>query len=65
MGRCQRRFSPENKLSLLENMSSTAEGALPSDLGAEDGRRFGFCFCGDDLEQSVVPPWACLPKQTL
>lgn len=56
MGRCQRRFSPENKLSLLKNMSYTAEGVLPSDLGAEDGRRFRFCFCGDDPEQSAVPP---------
>lgn len=29
-------FLWEKKLTLMENMSSTGEGALPSDLGAED-----------------------------
>lgn len=53
--RLQRRLSPENKLTLSENMSSTGEGVLPSDLGAGDGRRFGVCFCGDGPEQSDEP----------
>lgn len=56
-------FFLENKLTLMENMYPTGEGALPSDLGAEDaGDSDSFSVLVTSSKQLVLPKLVCPGK---